>query len=364
MKLFSLVTLLSAVILPSGQAEEIHDLYRSAAIQSMGGVSTPTAEGTDALYLNPAGLASNDEFRMQLVNAYAEGSASAQTQLTTYTALLGAVSGLSAFNAIIGTPIFAKAQVAPTFLTGKLGISFLYDVEAYQYTVSQALPTTQVGAQITYGAQVGYGYSKKFGGGGKSRRESKELRIGVAGKFLVRRGGYFYLDPVDYLQYTTNFLPLINSKMGSFAAGFGVDIGVQYIQPMAKNFSWVSGVAARDIGDTMFPSNQAAPIRQNLSLGTSLIYRAGTFAATLGYDLRNITQSLDPRLKNHIGLSLKVPVVTGFVGINQIYVTYGVAVDIWAVKIAAAYYSTELGAAPGTLVDGRYAVNADVRLQF
>lgn len=357
--------LISLLTLHSVRAEELHDLYRSAEITAMGMSATALAEGANALYYNPAGLASNTKFGINLANAYAEASSNALTQFTTYSSLLGATTGLSSFNAVLGVPIFAKAQVAPTFLSGKLGLSFIYDVEAYQYSVSQPLPTTQIGAQITYGAQVGYAFSKRFGGSSRSRKMVKELRLGIAGKFLYRRGGYFYLDPVDYLVYTTNYLGLVNSKMGSFSPGFGVDLGAQYIMPVSKGFGWITGIAVRDIGDTMFPSNQAAPIRQNLSLGTAVTYDTGGFAVSATYDLRNITQNIDFKMKNHLGISLKLPVVTGYLGLNQLtYISYGVAIDIWAVKIAASYYSQELGATAGSLADSRYSASADVRLQF
>ncbi|MCM0606438.1 MAG: hypothetical protein KA715_10140 [Xanthomonadaceae bacterium] len=361
-----LLFLLTLLLSPFAQAEEIHDLYRSAEVLGMGGAATASVEGVDALYYNPAGLASNDKFGMHLTNAYAEASSSALEQLTKYSGLLGSTTGLSSFNAILGVPLFAKAQVAPTFLTGKLGISFIYDVEAFQYSVNQPLPTTLVGTQITYGAQIGYAYSKKFGGGsGKSRRMAKEWRVGIAGKFLFRRGGYFYLDPVDYLVYTTNYLGLINSKMGTFSPGFGVDLGTQYIMPLNKLVSWSAGAAIRDIGDTMFPSNQSAPIRQNLSLGTAVTYNSGSFSLTASYDLRNITQNVDFKMKNHFGVSMKLPIVSGYIGLNQLsFLSYGFAIDIWAVKVAAVYYSQELGATAGALPDGRYAATADVRLEF
>lgn len=363
MMILQVSALLFSIVMGStaDAAEELHSLYRSAQIQAMGGVAAATAEGVDALFLNPAGLAANEKFSLQLTNAYVEGSTSALVNYPTYLTLFSSSLSISNFSTLLGKPVFAKAQVAPTVLSGNLGIGFIYDVEGYQYVANRSLPDTDMGAQITYGVQLGYGYKKRITRG-NSKKQSHELRIGVGAKMLYRRGGYFKLDPIDYFSLT-DYTTLLNQKTGGYALGLGVDLGAQYIIPIGRKLRLSSGLSITDIGDTVF-GDRAASIRQNMSLGSALCYDTGGIRFTLAYDYRNITQGTDWKQRNHIGLELKMPMFTAFAGINQVYMTYGGSFDVWIMRVSGAVYSQELGVYTRSLADARYAVTADARIAF
>jgi len=363
MKHLGLLLILLLIVRPT-QADELHTLYDSVLVKAMGGVATSTALGTDALYLNPAGLAAQDSFEFQMGNVTVDGSTSALDQFATYSALLGNSATIASLQKVEGIPIFAKTQTTPTVLMSNLGIGIIYDIEAYQYTSNASLPQSLIGAQITYGLQLGYGKSFFFGGaGGKRHKQASELRVGMAAKMLYRRGGYFILDPVDYFGLT-DYMTLLKQKTGGYGFGTGVDLGTQFIQPMGKRLKWQSGIAITDIGDTSFTSAQASPIRQNLSIGTGLVYDTGGMRLSLAYDMRNITQITDPRQRNHLGAEIKIPMFSLYAGINQVSYTYGIGVDVWVARITAAYYSQELGVQAGALQDSRYALNCSAKISF
>jgi hypothetical protein len=81
---------------------------------------------------------------------------------------------------------------------------------------------------------------------------------------------------------------------------------------------------------------------------------------TFAFDYSHLNQSLNKvhLLKRfHYGLNLDLPVISIQVGANQNALTYGMGLDIFGFKVAAASYAEELGSYAGQKRDRRYLLS-------
>ena len=63
----------------------------------------------------------------------------------------------------------------------------------------------------------------------------------------------------------------------------------------------------------------------------------------LSFDLHPINFDIDFGRKIHLGGMIGFPILDFFFGYNAGYASYGVGIDIWAIKILAGFYGVELG---------------------
>jgi hypothetical protein len=65
-------------------------------------------------------------------------------------------------------------------------------------------------------------------------------------------------------------------------------------------------------------------------------------AAKLAYDMQHINASIDPRLRNHFGVEFSIPMFRLSAGLNEVYPTFGVGMDVWPISISLVTYAEEL----------------------
>lgn len=126
----------------------------------------------------------------------------------------------------------------------------------------------------------------------------------------------------------------------------------------------LAGITYRDIGNTTFTAPQAAPIRSNLGFGIGTRFDAGLVHITTSYDYTHALQAVDPRLRNHLGAEFKFTALSLYAGLNQVYLTYGMAFDVWAAKVSVVSYGQELGALAHQDPSRRYILRASFSLDF
>lgn len=341
-------------------AKEIVPLYRSARYSALGGACLATVEDEEAVFINPAGLAAPSPLIIKYLNLNLELS------LDTVTAVTESIGAFrkfdsDSFDALMGKNAYGRAQFAPLFRMPYFGIGLITDGQVAFYTANKAMPQMTIGYQTTNGVQAGFGYSLLGKGGRRSRRTVQpDWRVGLAGKVLWRRGGYREFLPLDLLRLSGD-KDAFKELFGGYEMGYGVDLGTQYIHPLSPNLQVSFGSSFRDVGDTAFTgstSNQEG----NLGFGTAVKYYFPALSVQLAYDYQNINRTLDWRLRNHLGLEVAFPVLKIYGGINQMYLTYGFALDLWILKITAVSYAEELGVQAGQNSDRRYLLH--LGLQF
>ncbi len=316
------------------RAEELKELYKGARALSMGNAFVALADDEQAIFYNPAGLAG---VRKLSLNYFAADLILSSDLIGSYAAGLSAFKSLSgdSLNVIIGKNIFGGVQIAPCFIMPNIGVAILIDGQFALYSQNKALPQITLGYQTTNGIVVGYGISLNRG-----FRQRSDLRFGLGAKFLYRRGGYHLLPPMTLVSIGMSKLKEIT---GNFERGVGLDAGTQFVFNFNSRMKLSFGLAITDIGDTAFTGNTADPIKSNLSAGMAFEYSLKIAKVRVTYDLRHLLQQTDFRKKSHIGSEFTMPFISVYLGVNQVYPSYGLSFDAWLLKITALSYSEELG---------------------
>lgn len=353
------ILVLGLVLGDSAWGDEIRPLYRSARAQAMGGAYVGLADDESAVFLNPAGLAGQQKTSFVLVNGDVEIS---QDSISSFTDFKGALSKFdtSVLSKLMGKNLYGRVSYDPIFVMPNFSLAGIYDGQAALYSSNRALPQVLAGYQVTNGLQSAIGVSliqRK-----RPRPGQNDLRIGIAGKMLWRRGGYYLLTPAQLLQASTG-TGFLSNIAGTYKSGFGADAGLHYVQPLSKTMTFSLGAAYRDIGNTSF-EGPASPIFSNLVVGGALKYKAGLLNVNLAYDHSHLTNASDWRTRNHVGVEFGVPFLTLYGGINQVYPTYGARMDLGFLKATVLYYGTETGTVAYSAVDQRYMMNLTFQFDF
>ena len=342
---------------------EYRPLYRGARAMAMGGSYVALADDEQAIFYNPAGMAGirTPQFRYasmdavvgtSLINKYEEAAAQ-----------VAEISGVSAdsLNILMGKDIYSQGQLAATLVAPNVGFAYLIDGQGSFMLRNSAAPVLDMGYQITHGVQIATGISLA----GRRQKKRWDFRVGVAGKWMYRRGGYETLHLSEVMQIRKDFLATLAPGFGS---GYGGDLGVQAIRYL-DNRRWklMAGAAFTDVGSTIFTGAEKVDNQQgNLSAGVAAQLKVGEFlTTTLSYEMNQINYSnIDWRKRNHIGFEMTFPFISLMGGINQVFLTYGARFDLWIFNITLYSYQEELNTLVNQYPQRRYGINATLKFDI
>jgi hypothetical protein len=348
----------------SARATELRDLYQSPEIAAMGGAGTANAEGMDAVYMNPAAMAGNPGFSLQLpLSLQASGDTVTGTSST-----IQAFHNLdsNSLNALIGRDIYARSQFSPTILFPNFGVSFLVDDQFALLSRNLSLPQFTLGYQTTNGVQLAYGMSLLSEVRRRNNRKKDQdsdlkddLRVGIGYTMMWRRGGYNLLSLSQLAGAST---AEVKSIIGDYQEASAANLGVQYIHRFDNRFRFQWGAAYTQVGDLKFGPGTSQQ-DGDLSTGVALKYKVNpVLDTTLAYDLRNLNEDVEFQRHNHLGTSLKFPLVTVFAGLSEGSLpSYGASVDLWLFKVTALSYVEEEDALVGQDDQRRYLASVTVK---
>lgn len=354
LKIYLLASLLVLVTNLAYGDSELREVYRSTRMSGMGGTGTGLADGDDAFYLNPAGLAGNKKYALLYGGLELTGSMDLYTSIPAFAALASNPSG-DTVNDLMGQNIYGRMQYTPTIMMKNMALGFYLDGQTTFYARDKVYPQVTLGFQTTFGLQAGYGMTiahvfKKRG----------EVRVGFNAKWMYRRGGY---RPINMTKILAFSMQTINNEAGNYGRGIGADGGVQYVHTFSKKLNASVGVAYQDIGDTSFGDEPQAN-KGNLSIGGAFKYTVSKFTATTAVDWRHIREPTDWRKRGHIGLELGMPFFLLWGGINQVNLTYGGAIDLWFMRVSVSSYAEELGTFVFQDSNRRYVLRLDMKLNL
>ncbi len=327
---------------------ELQDLHTSADAQAMGNAFTAIVDDEESLYYNPAGLAGVKAPKLTYLDLQAEASSDILTSTSsTYSSIKNI--NIDTLNVLMGQDVYGRASITPSFVLPGFGIGFIVDQQVALYTENQALPSVTLGYQTTNGVKLGYGHS--FFPGSTRGAGLDEVRLGIGGEMLFRRGGYDTLTESQILNLSaTEF----RSIVGNFGEGFGADLGLQYIRHQNKHLSLMAGAAWEGVGGIGFNVPTAETQPGDLSLGVGARYELPGMRLTFAYDMKHLDQSTDMRMRQHLGFEYKIPIFSISAGLNEVSYTYGATVDIWLAKVSFVSYGEELAYEADLVTERRY----------
>lgn len=346
----------SLVLSAESHAQQLQQLVRLPRTMAMGGAGVGLADQEDALFNNPAGLAGMNERRFKLVSAGLEGS------LDAYGAFSNSLSAFSNFslgtlNEFMGKDIVTRAGQTTTVLLPSFALAYLVDFQGVINQYSLSNPNFDLGYQTTHGIQIGTAWTFKSG-----RRPTSEFRLGIAGKVLWRRGGFYNIQTSGFLQAASDGKAYLDQLVGSFGMGFGGDLGVQFINRLNPKTQISLGASVLDIGDTRFASPKANRQLMNVGLGVGYKQKTDLGMVSFAMDLRNLNRDVPLAKQLHFGGEIDLPALKFQAGFNQLNYTWGAVFDVWVLQISAVSTAEEIGVAKGQNTSRRYMLLFDFNM--
>lgn len=326
---------------------------------AMGGVGVGIAGLADdeyALFQNPAGLAENKKSYFKILGASLLTSGDAVESILSSQSKIGNFS-IDHLEEFMNLKIDLRTGLTPIFRTGPFAMAYVADAR-FNFSQTNAVnPVIDLTTMVTHGFQVGYAYRLSRG-----RHPVDDLRLGIAAKMLWRRGGYRKLGTAQILQASEQGIGFIRNQMGFFGVGMGLDVGAQYVYQVARHSRFSVGASFTDLTRTKFSLPTAQSIDPNLGVGLGFTREFDSFRYTLGVDFRNLTQSTSFSNKVHLGGEAQLAIWSAYLGLNQLYLTLGAAMDLQIVRISFVSYGEEEGYMYRQNSSRKYLLQVDVKL--
>ncbi len=346
---------------PAQGRQEFIEFYRGVRAMGMGNAFTALSDDADAVFYNPAGIGLNSGVQLRPINPKVE--ISTDSIKLTKDLSKASSSGLNAdtMKSLFGKNVYGSGMIYPSVLFPNVTLGYYAGFSAHAVVNNQALPAINLNYYQDQGLVGGNGFDVKAG-------KFHHFRFGYTVKALTRKGVNRVI-PITALAAGGN---VTKSLVSASAFGVGVTPGLQYEHPLSPRTDMVYGVVWHDIGDTKFGTrlsdvNRAPPsIPSNLAAGAAIIQRFGKsegYNAKFAVEGRHLNRiNEDPRKKMHVGGELEMGRLSIQAGLNQLRWSAGVALDLWALELAASSYAVENLSLWGQGTERRYAVQVTFKL--
>ncbi len=351
-----IVVFLTAVA-DSGFSTEYYGFHRGTRPLGMGGAFTAVADGFNAIYFNPAGLAGMKGFTLGIIDPMVEVSENTidlyedfddidSDDLTQVTELMRKYTGEN-------NHVKAALDLHIGFRTHNAGI-MLSGVGQTAFNIRIRNPTNPE-AQITsvgdYGAILGMGL--KIPG-------IKGLKVGASVKSIQRTS----------LNETYSATIIAEDDLGDMidddveeGGGISADIGAVYTFNILKLTDINIAVAGLNIPKMEF--GDAMDVETQVNAGVAFRQKLLGCTFTEALDIYDITDNIgdddSDEKKIHMGVEMKLPyLISARAGLNQGYYTAGLTLDFKMLKFDVATYGEELGVVAGQKEDRRYAAQISI----
>ena len=344
-------------------AQEYPYLFRTAYFKGRGDTGIAIAEGEDAIFYNPAGLAISPGILNQIIILSPELEMSTDARDVAQQLAVQNADPTNVFLDRMGIPQHGAVSNFSGVIFRRLALGVFMNASAtgliFRDPEMGATETVQANGKADGGAVFSVG-DYVWG---------KKLSVGIMGKFIEREQASFSANAADANQVSK----LNTNQFTMLGSAFGADIGVMYRGEGRSPLSF--GVTVQDVGNTIFTPakhstlSKAQQPLQNIkqTLNAGIGFETGTKVSKfrlLG-DVRDILDAygFDLTKRIHLGGEIAVAKLIGFTfGLNQGYPSCGFYLDLHFLRGDAGYYTEEIGDRSGSRPDNRYFMRITVSL--
>ncbi|GIL18454.1 MAG: hypothetical protein BroJett040_22050 [Oligoflexia bacterium] len=338
------------IFINTAQAAEFYEYTQSVRALGMGGVRVHNEDDAAVMLWNPAALAyiTGINWTVFNLNAGINGM-----QIYNDIQAVGNINGIDSLSSFYGKNVWVGAGGYSVMAFPYFGFG-LYDNGYGAFRLQDpAFPNMDITVLNDWGAIMGGAIP--LGGAGS---------LGLNVKRVTRYGGNTILGPSDLMTVTNT---TITNAITNEGIGYGLDLGYMFAPPVMGNpaisLSWI------DVGSTAFNKTKGtqAPsrIKDNLTLGITSHGSLPGLGYATGLEYRHITDQGEPLGKKiHLGLELSLAFLDVRAGFYQGYITYGLGMDLWLMRLDLASYSVEKGAYPGQTQDERLQAALTIEIGF
>jgi len=313
--------------------------YRDVRQLGSGNAGIGFVDGGLAAFMNPAGIAAAKGISFKFVDGSFGGNDSFRSSYTALAPMLTGGGGgqtlSEKFSPFLGQPLglqgsFFPYLMAPGFMIGAwdyFDFSFLYSDPVY--------PRLEAKVRNDYG--IIFGFAKTF---------FDRLAIGASLRYQKRKyiNEAFTTDTI--LTATTQTL-LSSFQRGD---GYGLNVGLQFKQPLGSGQVAVLGIAVEDVGQTRFKPQargDVAPPSQYQSVNVGFGYGFSSAVADFkfSFDGHNVYERGGSYTKKlFTGVDLALPLADFRAGLYQGYWTLGLTLKVIPfIEIDFTSYAEEMG---------------------
>lgn len=336
-------------IAPNCFGSEIPREYRSARYLGMGDAGVCLAEGHDALFYNPAGIADVTGLINEVIIASPQLELSSSAQ-DIYKDYKNGTDTLKIAKGLANNPQHLAVQNYSGIVFRRSALGVYERGQAGVFLGTDPLRGIMVAkGDILARAGINSAFGRGFW--------KDSLLIGVNLKFAQKAEGNIELDALNAeTEFKGQKLSSIVSKYVHRGNGIGADLGG--IWKFSDTSKTRLGLVIRNVGGMKYrwpvPATRVGPSDdlQTMDLGISIAPGTKKSFSVLTVNLRDALnayhESIYKRL--HLGARISFQNVLGaMAGINQGYPTYGGFLNIKIVRVEAGVYSEEVGENPGDL---------------
>lgn len=341
-------------------AQEINYLGRSPRALLMGDAYTAIADDEFTMFYNPAALGKNKGVEFTFLDPVI-GITDALSELSRFKNFpTGASAAPQIANRLMDLPIFIQAGIFPTLKMGPFGFSLFANNKSSLVLRNATNPELEVNYNYDRGFIFGYAYN--IGTGAFSPKTNKSnkakmsagtrLSIGGAIKHLNRQGiknhfDFFGTTLLSKITSGASDITALKNALGySVGSAWGYDLGAEYA--ISSGFSTLtSALSILDIGNTHFIKTQgiADVPKQAMTVNSGVAFKQdfGILDYTLSADMHPMTEGIDFGSKFHFGTEVSIPFLTFNGGWSEGYLSYGLSLKLWPVKLTTGFYGVEVG---------------------
>jgi hypothetical protein len=332
------------------------NFYRGLRPLGMGNAFTAISDDENALFYNPAGLAEISKVSVGLINPIVETSKSTIDLYNDSEDIDTDDSGQVAdlLREYVGEHQHARVSLFPHvgFNVAQCGvmIGYLGQAALDAEIRNPAWPEVDTNYIVDHGPLAGVG----------GRIASSNVRIGATVKYIYRESLEEIYTATDIADDDFEDRFEDDLEKGSDLA---LDLGVLYTLPFDWPIETHIGLSVQNLPEMDFGDAQDQQTQANIGLALEKSFSKYKLLGALDYrDLTNeIGEDDDIPKRLHMGLEFQLPKILSIrAGLNQGYLTYGLTLDFWIVKLDFASYAEEVGAHAGQREDRRYAAQLTI----
>ncbi len=341
-------------LVSKASAGELYQAGLPPRCLAMGGTCIAHIRGSQGLFFNASTLARMEGFDFTLLQATAAVSKNAESYVNAVKKNGGNKISLTDIQGLYGKTISADAAVRagiamPYFGMGAYSQNYL--VETFN---NPTFPTFNANYVSDYGYTIAA--AVPFG---------PQTSIGIAGRSAKRWGGNKDID-ISTLINSSN-QSIIDQNFPDHGSGVAMDLS--FITTLNTELKPTFSVVWLDVGKTqyrVYSGTQDPPAQDdNLIFGAAIQHEFLKGAWTHSFEYQYIrTNGEDLSKKIHIGSEVSYGLIDLRAGLSQGYLTYGLGLDLWFLRVEAAAFSSELGAYAGQSRNDRYQLGVTVDFDF
>ncbi len=371
-KRWAILLFLSPCLAP---AAELFGPEAGVVPYGMGRAYSAIADDWLALHYNPAGLALVNKVDFQIFDLRLGSTRDVVNSYENVKDLSADSDNLAvSMNNYLGKHVMAELSNHTQITVPHFALGLSYQVHANIDMQNSAYPQTL----MRYTKDLAF-----HAGGAVAIGKRKDLRMGLAFRFITRKGGIKSVGIAEIVGSSDAIVELFDAS----GSGLGSTFGLQYRLPTPGRAEVTTSFVWHDIGQTSFggrttvdrpsriPANMVAGLGLRLPIGGKknrrLERRYGpsrsTSHLTFAFDYSHLNYSVDEEhLPKHIhlGMNLDLPLLALQLGLNQTSMTAGFSFDVGVLRVNAATYGEELGSYGGQRRDRRYLLSVGSSLAF